>query len=186
MSLLVITPLQYTGVMEWSNNKQYMTKISKRKIQPQQFAQYVNNLWAAFTLLGSKQQIRLLFKDLLTPTEYTMLTKRLEIARRLLYGDDYETIKREVSVTNDTISNLSKILANQGDGLRLAHKQLSNLENKLKKQNKVQQRNLENPWLKKINRKTLLGTALKAGVIMLDEKISESLKKSSAKKQLEN
>ena len=163
-----------------------MTKIAQRKIQPQQFGQYVNNLWSAFTLLESKQQIRLLFKDLLTPTEYTMLTKRLEIARRLLNNNSYEIISREVSVANNTICNVSKILTVNGDGLRLAHKQLSNLERKLQKQNQTMIKNLENPWLKKIHRKTLLGTAINTGVIILENKISRAVKKSSAKKHLKN
>jgi uncharacterized protein YerC len=162
-----------------------MTKIGRQKVQPEKFGEYVNNLWSAFTLLESKQQIRLLFKDLLSHTEYTMLTKRLEIARRLLVNQTYEIIKTELKVTDNTISRMNNILSMGGQGLRLAHQKLSVMELKTLRKQKKYLSHLNNPWLKKIQRKTLLGTALKASSIAADKFISKKLKQHSAIKKLE-
>lgn len=85
-----------------------MTKLSRRPL-PKEFGDYVNNLWSAFTLLDSKADIRLLFKDLFTHTEYKMFAKRLEIARRLEGNQTYEQIKTELGVTSGTISNVNNI-----------------------------------------------------------------------------
>jgi hypothetical protein len=61
-----------------------MTKIGRQKVQPEKFGEYVNNLWSAFTLLESKQQIRLLFKDLLSHTEYTKKPEKRSERRNIL------------------------------------------------------------------------------------------------------
>lgn len=160
-----------------------MTKLSKKPVDPENFGHYVNNLWSAFTLMDSKQDIRLLFKDLFTRTEYKMFAKRLEIARRLLEAETYENIQQALKVTPSTINRVNTVLAEKGDGLRKAHNKLGLLEEKyLAKQREIT-KNLENPFRRKAQRKTLLGTVLKAGVIQLDKTISRKIKQSSAKKQ---
>lgn len=161
-----------------------MAKVSKKKIQSEKFGEYVNNLWSAFTLLESKQQIRLLFKDLFSHTEFTMFTKRLEIARRLLTDQPYEIIKQELNVTDGTISHINNILNTQGQGLKLAHQKLSALEAEKLKRQQNYNKQLENPWLNKIKRKTLLGVALKVGAVEVDKIISKKLKQRSAKTEL--
>src|SRR3989338_10389899 len=102
-----------------------MTKLSKLNLDPKDFSHYINNLWSAFTLMDSKEDIKLLFKDLFTHTEYKMFAKRLEIARRLLAGQTYEEISNELKVTNHTISTISNILQRDGGGLKIAHQKLS-------------------------------------------------------------
>lgn len=98
-----------------------MTKLSRRPVDPEKFGHYVNNLWSAFTLMDSKEDIRLLFKDLFTHTEYKMFAKRLEIARRLLESGSYLDIQKEMSVTANTVTRVSNVLSTKGDGLRKAH-----------------------------------------------------------------
>lgn len=107
-----------------------MTKLSKRQLTQKEFGQYINNLWSAFTLLDSKNDIRALFRDLFTHTEYKMFAKRLEIARRLLDGMTYEEIGDELKVTMHTISSVSNSLARNGDGYRRAHQELRRIEAK--------------------------------------------------------
>ncbi len=161
-----------------------MTKLSRRHLDPINFGQYVNNLWSAFTLMDSKDDIKLLFKDLFTHTEYKMFTKRLEIARRLLEGQTYEQINKELNVTARTITGINNTLATAGNGLRKAHDKLNALEEKdLAKQKEIT-KNLENPFRQKTQRKTLGGTLLKVGLIALDKKISKKLKQRTAKKSL--
>jgi TrpR-related protein YerC/YecD len=161
-----------------------MTKLSRKPIDPERFGHYVNNLWSAFTLLGSKEEIRLLFKDLFTHTEYKMFAKRLEIARRLLRGERYEDIERELSVTTHTISRVNNILNEKGEGLRRANEVLDKLEEKFLAQQRERTKNLENPFRAKVKRKTLGGALAKVGVEWADRAIINKLKERSARKSL--
>lgn len=162
-----------------------MTKVSKRTIEIADFGYYVNNLWSAFTLADSKEQIRLLFKDLFTHTEYTMFAKRLEVARRLLNSQSYEQIQEELKVTSQTIAKINNILADKGEGLRTVCTKLENILHKQVERNKQHQHNLANPFEKKLHRKTVLGAVIAQGVKSLDKKITQKLKQRSAKKNLE-
>src|SRR3989344_809028 len=101
-----------------------MTKLSRLHLDPQHFGHYVNNLWSAFTLMDSKEDVRLLFKDLFTHTEYKMFAKRLEIARRLISGQKYDEIKDALKVTAVTISHVNNILSERGEGYRIANNKL--------------------------------------------------------------
>ncbi len=163
-----------------------MTKLSKKQIDPEKFGHYVNNLWSAFILMDSKEDIRLLFKDLFTHTEYKMFAKRLEIARRLLQGEIYQNIQKELNVTSHTIMRVNSILAERGEGLRKAHEKLEKLEEKyLQKQREIT-KNLENPFRAKVKNhgKTVLGEVLRGGVKKLDKMISTKLKQRTAKTSL--
>lgn len=161
-----------------------MTKLSKKPIDPQKFGHYVNNLWSVFTLMDSKEDIRLLFKDLFTHTEYKMFTKRLEIARRLLRGERYEDIQEDLKVTTHTITRINNVLNEKGDGLRKADAVLTDLEEKYLKRQKDITRNLENPFLASLRRRTLGGALLKAGLNLADQAIIRRVRERSAKKKL--
>lgn len=163
-----------------------MTKLSRKPIDPSEFGHYVNNLWSAFTLMESKQDVRLLFKDLFTHTEYKMFAKRMEIARRLLGGERYDDIKKALNVTANTIARVNNILSEKGDGLRKAHGKLEELEERYLAKQRERTKNLENPFRKKVkdHNKTILGELLKVGVKSLDKKISKKLKQRTAKKHL--
>lgn len=161
-----------------------MTKLSRRPL-PKEFGNYVNNLWSAFTLLDSKADIRLLFKDLFTHTEYKMFAKRLEIARRLEGSQTYEQIKTELGVTSGTISNVNNILMEQGEGFRRAHQKLSEHESKQQKERTEQTKNLMQPLRVKTKRRTALGTIAKAGIQAIDAELRKRGRARSVTKQYE-
>lgn len=163
-----------------------MTKLSKKPVDPEKFGHYVNNLWSAFTLMESKEDIRLLFKDLFTHTEYKMFAKRLEIARLLIQGENYRNIENNLKVTSGTVNKLSNILTEKGDGLRKAHHKLELLEEKYLNRQRERTKNLENPWRKRVkdHQKTVLNTLIKVGVKELDKTISRKLKQKTAKRRL--
>ena len=121
-----------------------MTKLSRRILDPKVFGHYVNNLWSAFTLMDSKEDIKLLFKDLFTHTEYKMFAKRLEIARRLFAKETYENIQKALNVTARTVTNINNILAEKGEGLRKAHEKLVSIEKDFLAMQRERTKNLEN------------------------------------------
>lgn len=160
-----------------------MTKLSKLGLDPKDFGLYVNNLWAAFTLMDTKDDIRLLFRDIFTHTEYKMFAKRLEIARRLLEGQKYELISDDLHVTQGTIAQVSNILAQRGEGYRNVHVKLTDLENKLEKKKSQYQALLERRVRRKTRGETFLPDALILGAELATDFISKKIKKSSAKKE---
>lgn len=161
-----------------------MTKLSKLGLDPKDFGLYVNNLWAAFTLMDTKDDIRLLFRDIFTHTEYKMFAKRLEIARRLLEGQKYEQISEDLHVTQGTIAQISNILAQRGNGYRKAHLKLADIEKDFQRQRSERQARLERKVRRKSPAETFLADALLAGAGGVADLISKRIKKSSAKKEL--
>jgi TrpR-related protein YerC/YecD len=161
-----------------------MTKLSRKFLNPERLGNYINNLWSAFALADSKEDIKILFKDLFTHTEYKMFAKRMEIARRLLNGESYETIEQELSVTSNTITRVNNILAEKGNGYRWVNNKLNKLEEKILANQQERTRNLENPFRKKAQRKTVLGELVKTGLKTAKKAISRKIKHNSAKKYL--
>lgn len=161
-----------------------MTKLSKLGLDPKDFGLYVNNLWTAFTLMDTKDDIRLLFKDIFTHTEYKMFAKRLEIARRLLEGQKYEQISDDLHVTQGTIAQVSNILVQRGDGYRKAHAKLADLEKDLQRKRSNYQARLERRVRRKVPGETFLADALVAGAGVVGDLISKKIKRSSVNKDL--
>jgi TrpR-related protein YerC/YecD len=161
-----------------------MTKISKRALESKQLSYYINDLWSAFTLMGSKEDIRLLFKDIFTHTEYKMFAKRLQIARMLLDGQTYDQISDVLKVTPITIAHVSNTLANKGYGFRRAHIGLSRIEEKFHKKRVERQKNIENPFRARVMKNVL--TQEKAGELaaVVTKPLSSAYKKNSAKDHL--
>ncbi|OGE81177.1 MAG: hypothetical protein A3E98_02270 [Candidatus Doudnabacteria bacterium RIFCSPHIGHO2_12_FULL_48_11] len=127
-----------------------MTKISRRPVDPELMGNYVSNLWSIFAMIRDKEEIKLLFKDLFTHTEYKMFAKRLEIVHRLLAGETYQSIMNHLKVTERTISTVSNILERAGKGFRAAEQKLLELERifqqkRTERQNRLERRNL---WYK--------------------------------------
>lgn len=108
-----------------------MVKLSR--LESEYLGWFINSLWNAFTLAKDKIEIRALLKDLLTHTEIKMLAKRLQIAKMLLEGYDYQSIKQAVKVTDPTIAKISNGLEEKGEGLRQSVTHLWQLEANIKK-----------------------------------------------------
>ena len=146
-----------------------MTKLSRKNIDPKEMGRYINNFWSALTLMDSKEDVRLLVKDLFTHTEYKMLAKRLQISRLLLDGNNYEAIGKTLSVTPNTISKISNMLSEKGEGVRKAHLKLNQIEEKRLARQKAYTENLSNPFKLKSQRKSLAGVLIKSGLKIIDK-----------------
>lgn len=156
-----------------------MIKLSRKQLKIRDFSFYINNLWSAFTLMDSKEEIRLLFRDLFTHTEYKMFAKRLEIARRLIARQSYEEIIKALNVTPNTITKISNILSESGEGLRIVDKKLNALEEKFEKKRAYNQKLLERRVRNKPAAETFLPGLLKIGVSSAVNHLKKARKKSS-------
>lgn len=109
-----------------------MPRVSSIQPDSRYMGWFINNLWNAFTLAKDKEEIRELLKGLLTHTEVKMLAKRIQIAKMLLEGFDYQSIKQTVKVTDPTVARISNRLEENGAGLIKSVKRLQKLELSIK------------------------------------------------------
>jgi len=92
-----------------------MTKLSRIYLDPNKERAVIELFWDAITLLEDRDEIKAFLKELLTPTEIRMLSKRFSIAKMLADGYDYQTITSFLKVTPGTIASVNSKLS-YGDG----------------------------------------------------------------------
>ena len=95
-----------------------MTQVSKRIVHKQIESRMYETLFEAIKHLRSKEEIQLFLTDLLSPTERTMLAKRLAIAALLMRAYEYESIMNMLKVSSATISKVALVL-NHNQGYKL-------------------------------------------------------------------
>jgi len=92
-----------------------MTKVKYYDLSEKEKKQYFDDFYSMVSLLQDKEEIQNFFKDLLTPSEMVMISRRIQIAKMLMKGATHEDIREELGVGNTTISYVDKWL-NEGFG----------------------------------------------------------------------
>lgn len=87
-----------------------MPRVSQKYIEAKRVAYFISNLWTTITLIESRDETIVFLKELLTPTEIRMLSKRIQIAKMLIEGYKYGDITHHVRVTSGTISTVNNQL----------------------------------------------------------------------------
>jgi TrpR-related protein YerC/YecD len=97
-----------------------MSKFSKiPKLSKKERQKLLIALCEALTSIRKKEEAAQFLADLLSPQELEMLAKRLEIAKLLIAGDTYETIRAKLKVSHNTIARVNAWLTLSGGGFRL-------------------------------------------------------------------
>jgi TrpR-related protein YerC/YecD len=116
-----------------------MAKFSLNDLPKEKRIQMIAEFYDTINSLKNREEIRLFFKDLLTPDEIAMLMRRIEVAALLLGGFTYEQIRELLKVGKDKITNVQKSLIKDGRGYKIAIKRLLNLRKKrIKKLKKIE------------------------------------------------
>lgn len=76
----------------------------------------INDLFRSILLLENEDECRAFFEDLCTIKELQDMAQRLETARLLSEGKNYQEISREVGISSTTISRVSRCLNYGGGG----------------------------------------------------------------------
>lgn len=87
-----------------------MAKFDPYSLSLKERNKVLNEFYSLVSSLRTRGQIINFFKDLLTPSEAVMLARRIQIAKMLLRGDNYEEIKRKLKVGADTIIRVQRWL----------------------------------------------------------------------------
>jgi uncharacterized protein YerC len=116
-----------------------MTKVSKSGIKSDVLEWFVDRLWDGISTAKNDKKLKAFLKELLTPTERIMIAKRLQIAKMLIAGHRYETIKKVVKVTDPTIAKISNIISDSKEGLYAVALNQTKREDVIRKENTVSQ-----------------------------------------------
>ena len=105
--------------------------------------QMIGEFYDIIDSLRNRKEVRLFFKDLLTPDEIATLMRRIEVAVLLSANFTYDQISKILGVGRGKITNVQKVLMRNGNGYKIVIKRL--LENrkrrlKIKKKKEKAQR----------------------------------------------
>lgn len=84
-----------------------MTQISKYPVSDSTHQRIIEILFETLVSIKSKDEAHQFIKDFLSPTEQTMLSKRLAIAFLLEKDYDFRTISKVLHVSTTTISHVN-------------------------------------------------------------------------------
>lgn len=104
-------------VIDYIASKQYsktMTPVSRRLLSKQIKYDLINEFWFVLGRLN-RSEIELFLKDILSPTEIIILSKRIEILKQLRKKYDYSNIRDSIKVTDSTIAKMSEKLQKAGE-----------------------------------------------------------------------
>lgn len=109
-----------------------MSQVSSKSLSKDTEEKLFSIFFSSFAKLSNSSDIQKFLFDLLSPTERTMLAKRLAIAYLLTKGYQYDTIKDTINVSQGTIARINFILTYQGRGYSVVLNQIF-LDEKLQK-----------------------------------------------------
>lgn len=97
-------------------------KVNPKQLEDKQRTQLLDLLWTSIAGLETREEVKNFFKDLLSESEAIMLARRILVARKVLEGNDYEKIIRELKVGRGTVANVQRWLASGFGGYENALK----------------------------------------------------------------
>ena len=97
-----------------------MGKVKISNINKDDRYKLLDELYDMISVLGSREEVKNFFRDLLTPSESLMLARRIAIAKMLLSGATYDEIRKELNVGYDNIKSVYRWLYDGFGGYELA------------------------------------------------------------------
>ena len=104
-----------------------MPKISRNKLQAEDYKAILNSLIVVFANLGNNRDVAELFEKLFTRTEKLMFAKRLAIAMLLERGLNYAEISKKLKVSSTTIAFVRNGIMREGSVYERLIKKLNGL-----------------------------------------------------------
>ena len=88
----------------------------------------LDELFQAILSLENLEECRTFFNDLFTMQELTTFSQRLQVAKLLYEGNTYEMVRKQVPVSNATITRINTELQYGSGGYQTILKRMSQLE----------------------------------------------------------
>ncbi|MBU3924501.1 hypothetical protein KJ854_01020 [Patescibacteria group bacterium] len=119
-----------------------MSKVNPRSLEEKTKMKYLDLLWTSIARLETRDEVKHFFKDLLSESEAIMLSRRIEIAKRLIEGESYQSIANNLKVGTDTIGRVQQWLSSGFGGYEKAIAGFNQeLNRRFKKNSKNAQKN---------------------------------------------
>ena len=154
-----------------------MAKFRLNNLPKEKRIQMIAEFYDTINSLKNREEVRLFFRDLLTPDEIAMLMRRVEVAALLLSGFTYQQIGNLLGVGSDKITNVQRSLIRHGEGYKISIKRLLQLrKDRIKKTKKIEktQRSAFKQLKKKYPLHFLLFNLVdEIGEFLSDEKIKD-------------
>lgn len=99
-------------------------QVSKDDLSKQVEKKIFKALYQSLLDLKNVDQMKKFLEDVLSETERVVIAKRLGIAWMLHQGKSYDAIKNSLKVSSATIANISVMVDNDNQGLKLALKSI--------------------------------------------------------------
>lgn len=128
-----------------------MPRKQPKSIPYDERKQMLNTLWTMIALLETQDDVENFFRDLLSESEAIMLARRITIATRLLHGDCYDDICRDLGAGAGTVASVHRWLQ-RGKGYQDL---IPKLQKEWQRQQKVREKDTKSKeqftfaWMKK-------------------------------------
>jgi len=93
-------------------------KVKYNELSEFEKKKYLGEFYSMIAMLRSRDEVKRFFKDLLTLSEVVMISRRIQIAKRLLEGSTYEDIRRDLKASAATIAQVEKWVNNGFGGYK--------------------------------------------------------------------
>ena len=94
---------------------------------------HLGEFYTMISMMSTRDEVKIFLKDILSLSEITMISRRLQIAKMLLAGNTYAEVKDKLGSGNSTIASVDRWL-NEGFG---------GYKTVLKKYNKASKKQME-------------------------------------------
>jgi len=101
-----------------------MGRFHLNKLPKEKRIQMIGEFYDVIDFLKNREEVRLFFRDLLTPDEITALMRRIEVAALLIAGFTYDQITEILGVGRGKITNVQRALKSHGEGYKIIIKRL--------------------------------------------------------------
>lgn len=93
-------------------------KVKYHELSESEKKKYLGEFYSVVASLETMDDVKIFFKDLLTLSEVTMISRRIQVAKMLLDGQTHDDIKKALRVGFTTISNVERWLNNGFGGYK--------------------------------------------------------------------
>ncbi len=93
-------------------------KVKYNNLNEKERKKYLGDFYDMISMLSNRDEAKSFFKDLLILSETVMISRRLQIAQKLLSGISHEDIIEDLKVGSATITQVDKWLNNGFGGYR--------------------------------------------------------------------
>ena len=121
-------------------------KVKYHELPENEKKKFLGEFYSIVASLETREDVKNFLKDLLTLSETVMISRRIQVAKKLLEGCTHEEIKKELKIGFTTISNVERWLNNGFGGYK---KMIGKYNKKYKPKERAVAEPFSKEWVRK-------------------------------------